>query len=674
MMCSAQELLLDNYDCDGIIELQDCSDVGQALAPAIGMDDIIFDISVTPNRADCFCIRGIARDLAAAGLGELVSLPDLRLDNTGDSTISVTLTTDKCHYFSTTTLDGISGETPAHIARRLRAVGQRLIGLPVDVANYVCLDIGVPLHIFDMDKLPSRLTVRDSHTGERLRTLDGKETVLCNDVVVIASEPDGWPLSVAGIMGGEDSAYSATTTRILIEGAYFDRVAIAKAGQALRISSDARVRCERGVDPKAVDFAVRYATSIIAKVCNCKISVTKRYGALPTNKVTINLALEKFKALTNLGESDFVASVSILKALGITALSTSDSSISVETPSWRYDLEIEEDLIEEILRISGFENINEVEIANAEPIIRTYVIDKITDALVYNRYDEVKTFPFTNRETAALFVDDDKLLTIKDAVSEDGSVLSPSVIVSHLELIKNAQNKSQRNSRVFEIGRGFFRDGTEATESNVVVATISEKLTDRSWRGRQEYINVFDIKEILERLLNMTVSGCRLSGEAPKYYHPGRSGSYVFQKDMVVAHFGEIHPTILRKLDIAGPVACFEMFIDKLPEIVTHKVRQLPVLSQYQPVTRDLSFIVRKLVHAADVINTIRRLKINEITDIGIFDVYESDEIGSGKKAIALEITMQSSDGTLLADQITNMTGRIVDAVSRSCGGQLRDR
>jgi phenylalanyl-tRNA synthetase beta chain len=266
------------------------------------------------------------------------------------------------------------------------------------------------------------------------------------------------------------------------------------------------------------------------------------------------------------------------------------------------------------------------------------------------------------------------LLTIKDAVTEDGSVLRPSVIASHLELVRNAQNKSQRNSRIFEIGRGFLRDGNEDLESNVVTATISEKLMDRNWRGKHEDVSVFDIKEILEKLLNMTVSGCRLSGEAPGYYHPGRSGSYVFQKDTVVAHFGEIHPAILRKLNIAGPVACFEMFIDRLPEIAGHKVRPLPALSQYQPVTRDLSFIVRQSVRASDIINTIKRLKINEVVDVGVFDVYESDEIGSGKKAVALEVTMQSNGGTLSTDQITNMTGRIVEAVARSCGGQLRDR
>jgi phenylalanyl-tRNA synthetase beta chain len=547
-----------------------------------------------------------------------------------------------------------------------------LIGLPVDAANYICLDVGVPLHIFDMDKLPRSLTIRDAHAGEKLRTLDGKETTLRDGVVVISSEDE--PLSIAGIMGGESSAYSKSTSRILVEGAYFDKVAIAKAGQALRILSDARIRCERGVDPEMIDHAVRYVAHIIAGVCDCKISSVKKQGALPANKFTIDLTFGKFAALTGLDREDFAASASILKTLGITVLSVSDDCIGVETPSWRHDLTIEEDLIEEILRISGFENIKESELESVDSAYHTSVTDKITDALAYSGYDEIKTFPFTDRATASLFADPEKLLALKDSVSDDGSILRPSIAISHLKAVKNAQSKSQKNSKIFEVGRQFSRTGDKVVEDHIAIATISEKLTDRNWRANQTDVSVFDIKEVLEKVLNIAVNEWRLRDDAPDYYHPGRRGSYVFQKDTVIAYFGEIHPAILHELDIAGPVVCFELFLNRLPQTIEYKAKPQLMLSQYQQVTRDFSFIVRQSVRASDIVNTIRRTKINEIVDIGIFDVYESADIGDGKKAVAVEVTMQSDRDTLSADQIANISERIIDAVSKSCGGQLRDK
>ncbi|MDR1333433.1 MAG: phenylalanine--tRNA ligase subunit beta [Holosporales bacterium] len=676
MMCSSSELLVDiSHEADGIVELQSGLVVGQGLASALGTDDVIFDVSLTPNRADCYCVRGIARDLAAAGVGELIPLsfqdPIVSIDNP----VEVDITTSGCYYFSTTAVDGVAAETPAYIARRLRAIGQRLIGLPVDVANYICIDIGVPLHIFDMDKLQQKLVVRDANGGEMLKTLDGKDTVLSDKVVIISTEDR--PLSVAGIMGGLDSAYSPTDTRrILIEGAYFDKVAISIAGQTLRISSEARTRCERGVDPEAINTAVRYTASLIAAATagNCKVSATKKHGSLPANKSIIELTLEKFKALTNMGESDFTTAVPILENLGLTIQSATPTRITVETPSWRHDLEIEEDLIEEVLRIMGFENVENVELSTAEPIQQICVVDKITDAMVYNNYDEVKTFPFTSWDTAALFVSEGRLLTLKDAAPGEASTLRPSVVLSHLNLIKNAQNKSQKNSRVFEVGACFCREDSSIVEDNTLTATISEKLTSRNWRIKQEDVSVFDVKEILEKILNMVTSNVRLSGGAPRYYHPGRSGSYVIQKDTVIAYFGEIHPTILRRFDIVGPVACFEIFIGRLPGVLVHKTKPQLVVSQYQPVTRDFSFIVQKSMDVANVTNAIRRLKLCAVRDIKVFDVYESDEIGDFKKAVAIEVTMQSDDGTLSVEQISDISTRIIDAVSKSCGGQLRDK
>ncbi|MDR0942072.1 MAG: phenylalanine--tRNA ligase subunit beta [Holosporales bacterium] len=679
MMCSSDELLLeDDKDdkIDGIIELPLGLTPGQNLASALEMEDVVFDVSITPNRADCFSVRGIARDLAASGCGSLIqnvsreTFPFLNFKN--ENPIDVEIRTDKCGYFSTVALENISGNTPKHIARRLKAIGQKLIHFPVDIANYVCIDIGQPLHIFDLNKLPKKLIVRDSKQGEKIKTLDGKETILPDGAVVVASENE--PLSIAGIMGGEDAAFSDGSRSILIEGACFNKAAIAKAGQFLKISSDSRMRFERGIDADNTDFAVQYAASLIAGGCDCKVSEAKKYGSIPNNKHLIELTFKKFQAISDLTEKDFTDSKVILERLGMIVKSIDQEKMVIETPSWRHDLEIEEDVIEEILRIRGFENIKEVELEKAEPIVQTYTVDKISDALVYNGYYEAETFSFIDYKTAALFSENENaLVKIKDALTIEFSTLRPSVIASHLKSIKNLQSKSQKNVRIFEVGKRFFKNGENVIEENTLVAAISEKKTNRNWRTKQEDVSVFDIKEDLEKILNTAVSGARLLGEAPSYYHPGRSGTYIFQKDTVLAYFGEIHPSILQEMEIAGQVVCFELFVDKLPLIFERKVKQPLVLSQYQPTTRDFSFIVQKSLPAADILNAIKKLKSNIVKEVKIFDVYESDEIGEGNKAVAFEVLLQSDKYTLSEEEISETSAKIIDAVSKNCNGTLRD-
>ncbi|MDR1289175.1 MAG: phenylalanine--tRNA ligase subunit beta [Holosporales bacterium] len=677
MMCSTEELLIDDDGIDGIVELSQDSQIGGNIAQSLHMDDIIFDVSITPNRADCFSVRGLARDLAASGAGDLLPLPDLKASNSDEKNpINIDLQTPHCPYFSTVAVTGVSGHAPDYVTRRLKAIGQRLIHGPVDIGNYICIDIGQPMHIFDLDKLPPSLVVRDSISGEKLMTLNGEETVLPGGAVVIATA-DGKVLSIAGIMGGEDSACSDGSKNILVEGAYFDRIAIAKAGQALRLSTDARTRFERGIDPGLVEFAVNYAADLLTFDGAGKISNINEAGTLPPNTTTVVLNSSKFQALTGLDHDDFLKSKEIVERLGMKANIIDDFSMAIESPSWRHDISIEEDIIEEVVRIIGYDNIGDQELDKKDPISKVYTIDKISDALVYNGYHEVKTFSFIDSGSALLFKNREELLNIEDPLTIEFAVMRPSVVASHLKAIKLAQSKSQRNSRIFEVGKRYHKVGSnyeEISEENTVTATLSEDRMNRTWRYRRASVSIFDVKEDLEKLLNLTISGFRLSREAPGYYHPGRSGSYVIQKDTVIAHFGEIHQVILDELDITGPVACFELFLDHIPELVIFKQRAPLILSPYQSTVRDFSFIVKKDVMGEDIINAIKKLKLDWITSTTIFDVYESEAIGIENKAVALEVVMQSDKSTLTDTDIKEISDKIITSVLKNCAGVLRER
>ena len=668
MMCSSRELLLGD-DADGIIELPKSVIPGQNVISALGIDDVIFDVSITPNRADCFSVRGIARDLAAIGAGELIELNNFNISENIENPITVDLESKNCSYFSTVAIQNVSGQTPEYIAKRLKAIGQNLVSMPVDVANYVCFDIGQPLHIYDMDTLSKKLVIRDSKNGEEIETLNHKRTVLPDESIVVTDGDD--VISIAGIMGGTKTGYSSKTNNILVESAYFDKIAISKTGQTLRINSDSRTRFERGIDPENVDYALKYVAKLISKCCDCKFSNITKYGKLPENKFEIEVSYKKFNTITGLSNEIFKNSVNSIKKLGITIKHADTEKMIVTTPSWRYDLRIEEDIIEEILRLNGFENIKEEDLPIELKNQKTYTIDKLSDALIYNGYYEVKTFSFLDQTNARKLSSDNELVKLKET-SNEISILRPTIVATHLKAIQDANNKSQKDLRIFEFGKSFKRDGNKIIETSCITATLSGKLTPRNWRERQKDVSIYDIKEDLERLLNMLGLKYRLKLNAPAYYHPGRSGTYIYQKDTVIAHFGEINPQILLNLGITDRVVCFELFTDKLPEFFDEHSKKTLELSQYQPIKRDFSFVVQNEILASDIINAITKLHIDEVQNITIFDIYKSPELGDTKKAVAIEILLQSKKQTLDEETISNISNKIIVSVSKNCSGELR--
>ena len=723
MMCSTEELDLGSDDTDGIIELSSNSKIGSSLAEALKLTDVIFDLSITPNRADCFCVRGIARDLAAAGYGKLLPFKVPKFQSTIDNPIDLELKTDKCYYFSTIIINNFCGETPEFIAKRLKMIGQKLISTPVNIANYICFDIGQPMHIFDADKLGNKLTIRESVANERVITLNNsKEETLLDGAIVVAS--DNEVLTIPGIIGGESTAVSKDTKNLLVESAYFNKVEITKTGQFLKITTDARTRCERGIDPNNVQLAIDYFVYLLSQrgntlsniitngnvasnsitrgntssdiitsdiitsdnttnnnVMNNNIAVSnvKKVGKLPSNQYEITLTKQHFINLTGLTESEYNKSSDLLTNLGCEILEQTTDYIKVKTPSWRHDLQIEADLIEEVLRLIGFDKIKDFDLpfknyneSEARKLNDQYkTVSNMMNALVYNGYFEVKTMSMIDQQLAELF--NKNIIQISDTLSSEFAILRPTLVASHLKNVLQAQNRSQKLVKIFENAKQFNKQSNQIIESNMLTGTIAELVEPRHW-SNPKTISVFDIKSDIENLLNMVTTKYQLVEKASEYYHPGRSASYVAQKDKVLAQFGEIHPKILEKLGIKGNVLCFEIFIDVLLDKINLAKPKHIVLSQYQPVIRDFSFILDKFITAGQLIDCIKRLHINEIQDISIFDIYESESLGENKKAIAFEVILQSDTHTLIDDELQSISQKIISAVTEKCNGILRDK
>lgn len=672
MMCSVSELMLNNIeDNDGIVDLSECaSPLGTPLVQALSLDEVVFDVSITPNRSDCFSVRGIARYLAAAGAGSLKPLIIEQVTETIDDTVDVDIQTEGCQYFSCRAVKGVSADvqTPSFIKKRLSAVGQSLIFAPVDIANYICLDIGQPMHIFDLDKIQS-LVVRNSYKDEVLDTLDGNKVNISENTVMVASKTA--PLSIAGIMGGVSSSFSQKTQNILIESAYFDRVSIALSGQKLRISSDSRTRNERGIDPQNVNLAMEYASYLLSQSCNCHFGRTMKYGRLPENRHKIVVSFEKFKNLSGLGEKEWNLSKSLLEKLEIEVLSQDKEKIEVLTPSFRHDLNIEEDIIEEILILIGYDNVDPIDLPVVDSKIMTYNDERISELLVNNGYSEVKTFSFSDKNTCLLFSNSESLIKLKEPLTNEFAVMRPSVLCSLLKCIKNNQNKNQMDCSFFEIGKKFSEREHKIYEETMLTLILTGKNHPRSWMENNRDVSIYDIRAMIEKILSTTeITNYKIITNAvDNYYHPGRSGAYTFRKNEKVAQFGEIHPNVLRSLGISGKVVAAEIFLDVLPQFYLPKTKPTIALCPYQPVIRDFSFVVEKHISADNIMSSIKKTNISSLYNISIFDIYNLEE---NKKAVGVEITLYPQKETLNDSQLSEISTQIIEAIRKNCGGELR--
>ncbi|BCB20764.1 phenylalanine--tRNA ligase subunit beta [Bosea sp. ANAM02] len=688
MLVSEAELELSD-DHDGIIELPADAPVGQPYAPYAGLDDAVIEIAVTPNRADALGVAGIARDLAAAGLGKLKSSAVQPIGGSFPCPVKVTLDfagEDKklCPAFALRLVRGVrNGPSPDWLQARLRAVGLRPINALVDITNFMTLDRNRPLHVFDAAKVKGNLTVRRARAGETILALDGKTYMLTDEQVVIADEHG--VESLAGIMGGEASGSSETTTDVLIESALWDPLNIARSGRALGINSDARYRFERGVDPDFARPGLDLATAMVIELCGGEASEVEFVGELPASPAAIDFPWSEVKRLTGL-ELPQAEMQEALTSLGFQVSGAGDR-VKVAVPSWRADVGGKADLVEEIVRIAGLDRVASTPLPRikgevVKPVLT--VLQKRTRTakrtLAARGLVEAVTWSFISHDQAKLFGGGSPKLALANPIAADLSDMRPSLLPG---LIRAAQSNADRgfpDVALFEVGQVFKSDEPEGqliAATGLRRGTARLDGTGRHWDGGAKTVDLFDAKaDVLGLLsgLGVPTGGLQIVAGGPSWAHPGRSATLQFGPKGVIGAFGEVHPKILKALDVKGPLVAFEIHLDALPlpKAKPTKVKPKLVLSDFQPVTRDFAFIVDKAVAAGDMVKTAQGTDRALIANVGVFDLYEGAGVEAGKKSVALAVTLQPTEKTLTEAEIEAVGSKIVAEIGKRYGATLR--
>jgi phenylalanyl-tRNA synthetase beta chain len=679
MMCSGRELLLSD-DHDGIIELPADAKIGEPVAKVLGLNDPVIDISLTPNRGDAASVYGIARDLAAAGLGRLRESDVFPVQGKFASPIQTILdfpegTRDAAPMFAGRLIKGVeNGPSPKWLQDWLKAVGLRPISALVDVTNFISLDRGRPLHVFDAAKLKGNLRARFAKDGEQLLALDGKTYVLDSEMVVIAD--DVAAQGIGGVMGGEDSSCTDATTDVFVESALFDPVRIARAGRILSIVSDARYRFERGVDPEFVIPGIELATKLILEFCGGEPSEVVVAGGTPNWTRTVNFTPAMVKKLAGI-DVPKTEIAHILGALGFTI--EGHDPMSVVPPSWRGDIVGPADLVEEVVRIYGLDKVP------SEPMDRPSVIARPTltpaqrrsrivkRTLAARGFNETVNFSFIPRAQATLFGGGDDARQLENPIAADLDAMRPSVLPSLLAAASRNAARGFSDVMLFEVGAQFESGMPEA--QTTVAAGIRTGAGARSWTKSTHGADVFDAKADMLAALEAAMNGpmtAPVKQGAAAWYHPGRSGTLALGPK-VLAYFGELHPKILAAFDLKGPVSAFEVFLSAIPEPKSKSKARAPFApSQFQPVERDFAFVVKTDVTADAVLKAAKGAERDLIERIDIFDVYEGKGVPEGMKSLAISVRLAPKDKTLTDAEIDAVAQKIVAAVTKATGGTLR--
>jgi phenylalanyl-tRNA synthetase beta chain len=682
MMCSARELEIGD-DHDGIIELPGTPALGSPAAAALGLDDPVLDIAVTPNRGDCLGVQGIARDLAARGLGRLKHYMPAQVKGTFTSPIGIRLDFPAdnvaCPHFIGRSIRGVrNGESPDWLKRKLEAVGLRPISALVDITNYLLMDRNRPLHVFDADAIAGDLTIRMSRSGERLTALDGRDHDLGAGAVVIADR-DG-VLSLGGIMGGESSACTAQTVNVLLEAAYFEPLAIAATGRRLGIESDARYRFERGVDPASTLPGIEAATQLVLDLCGGEASAVVVAGAAPQRDTVIEFpsALVARRGGMEIPESRVIE---ILTALGFEAKPAA-GGLSVRVPPWRGDVTMAADLVEEVLRVEGFDTIPSVSLAPTAAITRPVTTPRrrrrglARRALAARGLAEAVSFSFIGEREAKLFGGGDPSLRLANPISSELTDMRPSLLPALIAAVARNAARGMGDTALFEVGPAY-ADAIPAGQSFVAGGIRTGSFGPRHWAERARPVDVFDVKaDALAALAECgaPVASLQTVAEVPSWYHPGRAGTLRLGPKTVLAAFGEVHPGVLAAMDAAGPMVGFEVFLDAIPEPRDRgsRARQPLDLSPFQSVSRDFAFIVDDSVAAEALVRAVRGADRTLIVDATVFDVYHGKGVPEGKVSIALAVTLQPVKATLTDAEIEAVAKKVVAAAEKAVGATLR--
>ncbi len=674
MMCSYAELGLGK-DSDGIIELSDNAIIGDAVASYLGVDDPVIHINITPNRADALGVYGIARDLAASGIGKLKTLDIPSIKESFETSYSLAVKDDKaCSLFALREIKGLKNkESPVWLKNLLENIGIGSISALVDVTNYIAYSFGQPMHAYDANRIDSGLTV-DTSTSSVFMALNGKEYITQNGDIVIKDSKEIH--CVAGIIGGQNSSCSESTTSLLLEAACFNADYIAKTGRRIMVDTDSRYRFERNVDREFTLKALDLATHLIMEICGGTASKIKYIGmpTLPVRK--IDFPLDFLKSKTNIS-LDAKRISAILKKLGFVCVDEG-KSINITIPSWRYDVSIKEDIVEEIVRIYGYDNIPEVLLpfANVSRIIPSEQrrLSDIKRLLASSGYTEVVTWSFMDSQKAQHFTPLKDELTLQNPISSDLDYMRPSILPNLLGICRNNLNRSFRNISLFEVGP-IFQDTSERLINSACAIRTGHTASKNSHGDRRAY-DVFDIKSdiaLIFHSIGLDIDKCQIRDSAPSYYHPTRSGSICLGKN-ILAYFGQIHPMILKKFDIEPDILGFELNINELPlRQEKYGKRSEYIASDYQMITRDYAFVVDQSLPVADLLNFIRNIDKKLVRTVELFDVYSGDKIEAGKKSVALSVNIQDDSKTLTEADIAEINKKIIEGVEQKFSATLRD-
>jgi phenylalanyl-tRNA synthetase beta chain len=679
MMCSERELKLSD-EHNGIIELPADAPVGVAYADWAGLNDPVIDISLTPDRADCAGVRGIARDLAAAGLGTLKPLAADPVKGTIASPFGVTLEAgEACPYFVGRYFKGLkNGPSPKWLQDKLLAIGLRPISALVDITNYVTFDLARPAHIFDAGTLKGGVVARLGRPGETLAALNGKTYTLDDTMTVIADHERAE--AIGGIIGGEESGCTDATTEAFLEIAYFDPVRTGRTGRKLGIESDARYRLERGVDPAAMIAFTERTTRLVLDLCGGETSDLIVAGSEPEWKRLLTLNPGRVRTLGGVDVPP-KEQVRILNDLGFAVGDAGEGVFAVVPPGWRADVFGEADLVEEVLRVHGYDAIPATPLPRETVLTRPAVNAQqrrtmtIKRALAERGLSEAVTWSFMSSETAGLFGQVDPGLKLLNPISADLGVMRPSLLPNLIQAAGRNADRGYVDAALFEVGPAF---RTPAPDGHDLVAAgvRSGRAVPRHWAVAARPADVFDAKADAIGVLEAAgapTANLQVSTDAPAWYHPGRSGCLRLGPS-VLARFGEIHPAILDALGVRGPVVAFEVFLEAIPAPKKKggPAKPLLQLSAFQPLERDFAFVVDRAVEVERLVRAAKGADKALVKDVAVFDVYAGDKMEAGKKSVAITVTLQPVERTLTDEDLEAVGTRIVAAVAKATGGTLR--
>ena len=679
MLCSERELMVSD-DHDGIIDLPEDAPLGARFIDYAGLNDPVIEIAITPNRPDALGVAGIARDLAARGLGRVITPPIAPVPGVFESPIGVSLAPEvageACPLFVGRYIRGVrNGPSPDWLQRRLRAIGLRPISALVDVTNFLTFDRARPLHVFDADKVSGHVEARFAREGEEILALDGRTYALTPEMTVIAD--DAGPEGIAGVMGGEPSGCTEETVNVFIEAAYFDPVRTAHTGRALRINSDARYRFERGIDPAFTPEGAELATRLILEMCGGEASELVVAGAVPDTARAYPLDPRRCASLVGM-EIPAAEQRRILEALGF-EVREDGYRFEVAPPSWRPDVQGEADLVEEVARVASLTKLEARPMPRAAGVTpRTLTLKQrrtaaARRALAAQGLNECVTYAFVSGREAELFGGDESM-RLENPISSEMSHMRPDPLPGLLSAAARNQARGAGAFGLFEVGPGF-SGGEPGEQALVASGVILGATAEREWSGAARPVDAFDAKGAAEAALEAVgapVASLQIRRDAPGWFHPGRSGVLSLGPKTALAAFGELHPRVLEALDVRGPAAAFTVFLERVPAGKAKVARPALDVSDYQAVERDFAFVVDSRVEAETLLRAARGADKRLIERATVFDVFEGASLGEGRKSVALSVRLQPKDRTLTDEEIEAVGAKVVKAVETATGGELR--